>query len=215
MRCVAFGLLGLAAIGGASAHAQTVAAGIGYGTQGLEAHGAIAVTERISLRGTYSDFSYSVSDIDGSNVSYDAEADFSTFGAFADWRPFATPFTVTGGAYFGDRQVKLRATPTANVVIGGVTYTPAQAGTLDGDFDLGDWAPYLGVAWDTTFTNDGPGFAYRAALGVAFGDPSVTLTSSTGLVSSADLAAEARKIEEDGDPLKTYPVLSISAFYRF
>lgn len=208
------GLAGMMLCAG-TAQAQTYAAGLGYGTQGLEAHAAVAVTERLALRGTLSDLSYSVSDLKGSNVSYDAKADFSTVGAFLDWRPFDTPLTLTAGGYFGDRKVKLRAAPTGNVTIGGVTYTPAQAGTLDGVFDLGDAAPYLGIAWDTTFAHEGPGFAWRAALGVAFGDPAVTLTSSTGLVAAADLAAEARRIEDDGEALKTYPVLSLSGFYRF
>jgi hypothetical protein len=68
----------------------------------------------------------------GVNGQYRLGDDLALRG-FADMHPFKNSFLISGGAYFGDRNVSLDATPKANVVVNGVALAPAQVGAPHGE----------------------------------------------------------------------------------
>jgi len=76
-------------------------------------------------------------------------------------------------------------------------------------------APYLGLGYDGTFQGFVP-VSFFFTGGVMFqGSPSVTVTESTGLISAADLAAEAAQIENDSSSLQYYPVFAVGMTISF
>ncbi|MGR2682407.1 hypothetical protein [Chromobacterium haemolyticum] len=54
-------------------------------------------------------------------------------------------------------------------------------------------------------------------LGVAYGKPKATLTSSEGLTTAAgaDIEIERKKLQDDLDKLKVWPVIKIGWGYTF
>ena len=201
---------------GASAE---IAVGGGIGTTGGIIEGQYAFNEYVTLRGGFNTFSYGL-DEDYDDVEYDADLDFSNFGAFVDMHPFNNSFLVTGGAYFGDKKIDGTGRPTEPVEIGNTVYTPAQIGTLDLDAKADDTAPFLGLGWDNTFRTTG-NWGFKIIGGAIFsGEPDVQLTSNGGLFSDdpafqAELEREEQKIREDIEVFKVYPVVQIGVTYRF
>lgn len=171
------------------------AVGAQVGTPGLGANIQFALNDVIVLRGGYDVLQW---DRDDSyrDVDYNAEIDFKSPGAFVDLHPFRNSFFVSGGAYFGERGVDLDATPTRDVRIGGVTFTPAQVGRLDGRIDLEDTAPFAGIGFDNTFTRGGR-LGFRFTAGAVFGDaPVVNLQASGGTFSDNPIFQERLRQEE-------------------
>ena len=132
-----------------------VAVGAQVGTPGLGANIQFALNDVIVLRGGYDVLQWDRDD-SYQDVDYNAEIDFKSPGAFVDLHPFRNSFFVSGGAYFGERGVDLDATPTRDVRIGGVTFTPAQVGRLDGRMrDLYRRSSVVAIALHPTVTGSG------------------------------------------------------------
>jgi hypothetical protein len=216
-RAILFAATLISTSASAMAESGKVAVGLGVGTTGLEGHVAVKIFDELALRGTATYMTYSH---EGAldDISYDGELDFSAFGAFADFHPFGDGFTITAGAYFGSRSVGISAMPSAIVTIGDVTYTPAEVGKLSGSLEMGDFAPYVGIGYDSTFESEGR-LGFRIAAGVAFGDPQVDLTSTGGTLSAnpaflAELQKEEDRAQDDAGYAELYPVVSIGLAYR-
>ena len=202
------------------AHAQQVAVGGSIGTTGGSIEVQTQITPTIQLRGGYNYFEYGVDDT-YDDIAYDGDLDLTTWGAFVDLRPFSNSFIVTAGAYFGDKGLKMTATPTQNVDIGNQTFTPAQVGQLNAEASLEDTAPFVGIGWDTTFQNSGPGMGFKFIVGAMFtGSPDVSMTSTGGTLSNdsnfqAQLAIEEANLEGDIDDYEIYPVVQAGITWSF
>jgi hypothetical protein len=154
------------------------------------------------------------------NVTYDAIAysgklDLSDVGAYVDLHPFSgVPLVASFGVETGQRRLKVHAVPAiASVTIGGVVYSTAQVGTLDGAVQLSKSTPYLGLGWRQPI---GSHLFLKLDAGAAFGStPAVSLNASSGLVAQADLANERSKIAHDANLLKTYPLVTAGLGWRF
>ncbi len=159
------------------------------------------------------DFSHRYAGID-----YDVDLTLLSGGAFVDIYPFRRVFRLTGGVRYNANQIDLSATPTTNVDIGGMTFTPAEVGTLDAEVDFRDVAPYAGIGFEGSIL-DGR-LVFGADLGVFFqGSPDIDMTTN-GLLASdptflAELESEVAAIEDDLDVLAFYPVIGFSATFRF
>lgn len=208
------------AIGAGTGAAQAqVAVGLGIGTTGGIAEAQVEVTPNIQLRGGYNYLQYGVDD-SYDDIRYDGDLNFSTMGAFVDFRPFANSFILTAGAYFGEKKLDLTALPGQTYQIGGQTYSAAQVGTLTGSADLEDTAPFVGLGWDTTFQGDG-NIGFKFIAGAVFtGSPDVELNSTGGTLSNdpnfqSQLATEEQNLEDDIDSFKVYPVVQAGLTFRF
>jgi hypothetical protein len=99
-------------------------------------------------------------------------------------------------------------------MVGGTSYTPAQIGTLDGDITTRTFEPVVTIGYGGTMAS---GLSLGIDAGVMFqGTPKAgPLTSSTAIVSTADLANERAQMQADIAGYKYYPVVQLSLGYRF
>ena len=207
------------ALSAGAASAQNVAVGANVGTTGVGFEAQLKMGPVFVLRANVEQLDH---DIDESydGIDYSGAFAFDTVGGFVDMHPFGNAFLISGGAYLGDRDISLGATPTVPVEIGGTIYSPSQVGTLSGTIKLQDVAPFVGIGWDDTFTRQGP-WGFRAIAGVAFSDtPEVALASTGGSLSNNAtfrdrLDDEAREIEKDVEGYGLFPVVQLGLNYRF
>ena len=210
------------ALGGPAFAESPFSASVHLGTTGVGGELQFKINDYLAVRGDGDWLGYS-RDFSSNDLRYSGRATWATFGAFADLHPFRNGLFVSGGAYFGDRKVTLTGTPQGNVVVSGVSLTPAQIGQLNGEGRLSSTAPFAGFGWDSTFRSKG-GLGFKALLGVAFSDdPSISLGAS-GPAASLPIvqtyvqnyvAGEEAQVRHDARFLKTYPVAQVGLGYRF
>lgn len=195
------------------------ALGVGGGTSGASLEAQYRFNDVVYLRASANTLSFSA-DTDVDDISYEGDLDFSGAGAFVDLHPFSNSFFLSGGAYFGTKEVGLSATPTAPVTVGDTTFTPDQVGRLEGDASFEDTAPFIGLGYDNTFTGDGHwGFRFMAGAAL-FGSADVSLASVGGTLSGdptlqEEIAKEEARIEDDVEDYQVYPIVSVGFNYRF
>jgi len=200
------------------------ALGANVGTTGLGIEAQIKLNPKLTLRGGFDSLQFD-EEVEGDDILYDGEIDFSTGGAFLDFHPTGGAFFVSAGAYFGDRQINVSGTPAdgTTVEIGDDTFTAAQVGTLAGNMDFGGTAPFVGLGWNNTFTTDNR-WGFKFLVGAAFGDdPEATLARVGGAPLSpadqtrlnAELQAEEMEIEEETDGFTVYPVVQLGLSFKF
>lgn len=208
-------------LGAGAAHAQDngLAVSGSVGTTGGTLEAQAQVTPWLQLRGGFNYFEYTVDEV-FDDVDYEGDLDLSTFGVFADLRPFSNSFIVTGGAYIGDKTLNMLATPTSPVEIGDATFTPAQVGSLQLDAEMEETAPFVGIGFDTTFQGTGA-WGFRGVAGAMFtGTPTIDLQSIGGTLSNdpaflAEVEQEEANLRSDVDDYEVYPVLQLGVSYRF
>ncbi len=196
-----------------------VADGAPAGTSGVGLDVQDKIGPIFTLRGSVDRLPHSADEsYDG--VDYSGDLTFDTVGGFVDMHPLANGFLISGGAYLGDRDIALAATPTGPVEIGGQTYSPAQVGTLNGAVKLSDASPFVGIGWDDTFYRAGR-WGFRAVAGVAWSDePEVALTSTGGSLSNdpafqARLRDESQRITEETEGYGLFPIIQVGLNYKF
>ena len=187
------------------------------GTLGLGGELTTAVASDINARIGFNrvDFDF---DGDISDIDYDFGLDFHSFSALVDWFVFDGPLRITGGLISMNHQVDLKAGGLSGELegIGDGTYDWADVGTLSGEVEVDCIAPYLGIGWGNILDKSRR-WGFYSDAGIAFTrSPDVTL-SATGTPPglAADLARESKDIEDDLEPFKFYPVLSVGLFIRF
>ena len=211
--------VGTAALLGACNHGSGVGFGGTLGTTGVGAEVKYTPDSRLMLRGSYQVLNFE-STLDIDDIEYDGDVDADTFGGFVDLAPFGNGFIVSGGAYVGDKVVDLVATPSSNVEIGGMDFTPEQVGTLDARAEFDNVAPYLGIGYDG-YLNPRREWSFNARAGVLFaGSADVSLLSVNGEFSDnplfvQELRREVEQIEEDIEDYKYYPVVTVGVTRRF
>ncbi len=204
---------------GAVAHAQSFAVGASVGTPGLGIEAQAKVNDWLVVRGA-GDFAEFDRDETYGDIAYAGKLKLATLGAFVDVHPARNGFLLTGGAYFGKRRGELDGQPTTTVRIGGAPYTPAQVGRIDGDIQMADVQPFVGLGYDSTFTRTSR-VGLKAILGVAFSNsPEVTLKASGGTLSTnpvflQSVTQEEAEVREDAKGFKYFPVAQIGLTYRF
>jgi hypothetical protein len=202
-----------------------VALGVQGGTTGFGIEGQFAASDRVTLRATADLFKYDGEFQSDNGFDYDGELDLTQGGVFADYHPFGNPFFVSGGAYFGDRKASLEATATSgtSVEIGNQTFTAAEAGVIRGEADLGNFAPFVGLGFNNTFTTTGR-IGFKVLAGAAFGDDAsvslarvggVALPPATQARLDAELRNEEAELQDDADDFSVFPVLQVGVSYRF
>ncbi|NNG02586.1 MAG: hypothetical protein HKM95_00600 [Inquilinus sp.] len=188
--------------------------GANIGTLGFGPEIAYSVSPSLTLRGAGNFLEYDYdTNVDG--IDYDLNLDFVSAGAFVDLHPMRNGFHFSLGALYNDNTAGLLATAQNGSVIGGTTVVGGPVG-LRGDLSVDEFAPYLGLGWDSTFTSRS-NWSFTLRAGVLYqGQPEVTLVQTAGPpVPLIDLEAEANQIEDDLTFLELYPVVSIGLNYRF
>lgn len=217
---VAAGLLCAApALAQTDAPQRNFAVGVQAGTTGIGANVQARLGSRFDLRGTADWIGFN-HDATYHNIPYRGRAHGTTGGVFLDVHPFDNAFMLSAGSYFGSRKLKIDATPSSNVNIGGGAFTPAQVGQLNGDIKLSSAMPFVGLGFNNTFRTRSH-WSFTGVLGVSFsGSPKVTLDSTGGTFSNDPrfrtyLDQEQATIAHDARNYKYYPVATIGVNYAF
>ncbi len=189
--------------------AQGAGVAVHVGSLGLGADLAIGFNRNVGLRVGGNLFPFNI-DVTSSDVSYTANPPSPQFLAVLDLTAGGA-FRVSAGALIARNDFELDALLVGPVDIGGTLYAPEDLGTLTGTFDTRTVAPYIGIG----FGSPGNGRArFFADLGVAFhGTPQVSAVVSGPIASDPafqrDLEREIQQMQDDVDPFKVYPVLSV------
>lgn len=151
---------------------------------------------------------------DSGDLDYDGKVKLKSGGLMLDLFPLRNGFRISAGGRLNGNDGRVVATPTRSVTVGNTTYTPAQIGTLRGTAETKNFAPALTLGWAGANTQ---GFALGVEAGALF-QGRVRLnrfTATTNLISAADLERERRDLQDDIDDYKVYPILQLTAGYRF
>lgn len=164
----------------------------------------------------YFPYDYSATEDD---IDYDFELDLMSLGIFLDWHPFKGSFRLTGGLMYNSNSLDSTAESAATYEIGDQVYTGSEVGTLNGEIDFNDFAPYVGLGWNTAFGKDRK-WGFICEFGVMFqGSPTADLSAigpiATDTSFQAELAKEEDNLQDDLDNFEFYPNISIGFNYRF
>ena len=195
-----------------------LAVGVKGGTLGGGLEGTVKIHDQFNARIGINGFNF---DYDGTedDVEYDFELKLFTVSALVDWFPFSNNFRLSAGFLVNGNEINASAKGAADYTIGDVTYTSSQVGTLSGNIDFNDLAPYLGVGYGNPFGSDG-NWMLTLDFGVMYqGSPDVNL-SADGLLANnptflADLKKEEDNLQDDISAFKFYPVIALGITYRF
>lgn len=196
-------------VGASPAAAQDAGVAFHVGSLGLGADLAVGLNRNVGVRVGANLFPFNI-DVTSSDVSYTLNLPSPTFLAVLDLTPGGV-FRISGGAVIAPNDFEIEAQLDQAVDIGGTLYTPQELGTLVGTFDTRAVAPYIGIG----FGSPGRGRArFFADLGVAFhGTPQVGAVVSGPIALDPtfqlNLQREIQQIQDDVDPFKVYPVLSV------
>ena len=210
---VASGVLTILVAGGTCRAADRLGVGVKAGTLGIGVDFTGSVNDWFGLRASANQYNYSHG-FDKEGIHYDGDLKLGGSGVLADFYPLKGRFRLTGGALSNRTKVDLTAAPTSDVQIGDTTYTPSQVGTLNGEMKFRSSVPYFGIGYGKAAKGPGRiGFAFDVGV-MPEGRPHVTLASSTGLVSMADLQKEESKVSDDTKNFKLWPVIALGISFR-
>lgn len=185
-------------------------------TLGFGAELGIRFNDYIGLRGGANYFGFDVTK-EYTDIEYTADFQFLSAGGVLDIYPFGRIFRLTGGLRYNGNDIELSTgTPTTNVTVGGQTFSAAQVGKIEAKIDFNTIAPYAGLGFEGILANGHLSLAFD--MGVLFqGSPDVDIESNGGGAPTlaAALQEEADDLEDDLSFLGFYPVVALTASYRF
>ena len=194
-----------------------VALGAQVGTTGIGAEVQYRIAPKLVFRGTLDWLSIGT-DRRLRAINYGENLHLLTGGAFFDWHPFRSWVLLSGGAYFGQRELNLNARLAPTITIDNTSYSLPDVGTIRGNARLDWFAPFAGIGVDNTFVGK-PGWGFKAMIGVVFNArPDVLLTSSGGSLSAdptfrAHLANESGALTGKFSLYHYYPVVTLGMTY--
>lgn len=205
----------------AAAGNSGVALGLKGGTLGAGVEATVRLTDKLNFRiggNQYSKDETAVED----DIEYDIEVNLSSVAALFDWHPFDGGFRITAGALLNGNELDFEARPAADYEIGGIIYTEADLGRLDGEVTFDDVAPYASIGWGNA-VGENKNITFSVEIGAVFqGEPEVDLTATGGnpaLYSTPEFQAAIQKEEDDLqdelDEYEIYPVAAIGISYHF
>lgn len=196
----------VAALIAAAGTAQAGGIGLRAGTTGVGADLGWDIAPTLGGRIGLSGMNVNT-DVDTSDVRYDAKVKILTGSLLLDWSPLG-PFRISGGFMPNRNKVNLSGQPS-----GGGSFPAGSSLTGEVKPDK-SFAPYLGVGYGNVWTK---GVNFYFDLGVMFqGSPQVSLSLDCGTASAADCATAQARLEEERqrvqdkvDKYKYYPVANI------
>ena len=152
------------------------------------------------------------------DIHYNFDVRLASAGAIADVHPFGNGLRLSGGFRWSSNHVDLAAKPNGFITVGGTTFSAAEAGAVEGNLDLNNFAPYAGIGYQGRFLKDRLMLALD--LGVLFqGQPEVHLEGTGSLRGDPTFEAAVRREEQDVKDklqiLRFYPVVALTLSYRF
>jgi hypothetical protein len=187
------------------------AAGVGVraGTTGLGADFGWGIVPTLGGRVGISGMNFNA-DFETSDIDYDAKAKIANLNGFLDWSPVG-PFRITAGLVANNNKVDLTGQPRNASLPPGSSVT----GTVKPEHSL---TPYLGIGYGNVWTK---GVNFYFDLGIMFqGTPKVDLNvnctpSAQCTAAQNQVAAEERRVQDELNKFKYYPVFNIGITIGF
>lgn len=190
------------------------------GSTGVGIDVSYSLFEKLNLRVGYSRFDHS-SDVDDTDVTYDAKLTMSSANLLFDWHPFANGFRLSAGlSYYLDNEVTGRAVPAPGqtFTVNDAVYSLSELTSLQVRVEMQSFSPYIGIGWgnpvgdgrwsfslDAGYTKIGP---VDVGIGYTCVDPIVCASIA------ANVQAEIEQLEDDVDDFRYWPVLTIGLAYK-
>ena len=193
----------VAALAAATGSAQAGGIGVRAGTTGVGVDLGGDVMPTLGWRLGLSGMNVNT-DVDTSQVTYDAKVKVLTGSLLLDWSPLG-PFRISGGFMPNQNKIDLTGRPSGGSFPAGSSLT----GEVKPERSF---APYLGVGYGNVWTR---GVNFYFDLGVMFqGTPDVSLNLSCAPSPSCTAAqgqveAERQRVQDKVDKYKYYPVANI------
>lgn len=200
------------------AHAEGTALTGRLGTLGGGLELTRSLSETVNARVGVNFFTYEYTG-EESDIEYEFDLNLFSASALLDWHPFGGVFRLSGGLVLNNNELDSTARPLEITAIGDVDYTPEEIGTLTGNIDFNNLAPYAGIGLGNAVAGDKK-WGVVLDIGVMFqGTPDASLAAD-GLLSTdpaflAELAKEEKDLQDELDTFKYYPVISFGITYRF
>ena len=212
---------------------SSVALAVTFGSLGFGLEAATPLTPKLNLRvgGTYATYSYPFN-VDG--VNYDSGLKFGSGQATLDWFPRAGGFHISPGILYFKSRGSATATTQPGILfeLASDSYISEAADPLHGSANFRyarRVAPVLLVGFGNLLPRSGRHFSVPFEAGVAYmGRPKIavqfagTACATDGCFNAAtdpdfqsNLQDQVRSLNDDIEPLKFYPILSIGLGYRF
>ena len=198
-----------------------MALGPKFGTTGIGLDYAFGINRHINLR---SGFNYGSFNLDKSfgSVKYDTALDMISVPVLVDLYPAGGNFRISAGLYIQpDTKADIDATPSEPEQIGNHVYAPEIIGTLSGTIEVEDvLTPYIGIGFGNTVGED-QWLTFSLDIGVMFQSYDVSLTADgAGMTTPVDtfrqdLVKEEKRIQEDADNFKIFPVVTLALGWHF
>jgi hypothetical protein len=199
--------------------------GVTGGTLGVGPEASYRISDTIGIRGDVTFLSLNA-DIDSDDLTYNANLKLQSGGVMIDVFPTGGGFRLSGGLRINGNRARAVGVPNAgvNYVIDGMSYTASEIGTLAGETTIKRVAPALTIGYGGKAR---PGFAFGIDAGVLFqGRVRIKPLTITGICAgsgappscatlAADLEAERQSVNDDIKKYRFYPILQVSAGYRF
>ncbi len=213
-RSLSLSILLLALVVGTSpAAAQEYGLALKGGSMGVGFEGTVVLNDYFDFRGglqflpldlsrTFDDVEYTVSLPSPNGL---AVVDLYPLG------PAGRVFRLTAGLFYSGRDMNIETVITGSTEIGDRVYTPLEIGKLEGQIKNSDFAPYVGVGLGSGV---GELFGFYLDLGVALRNPPEATLSADGTlrkdpIFQENLDRERRKIQEDAEVLRYFPVIAV------
>lgn len=213
--------------------------GIGTYTSPLGFGGRVAasLTRSLNLRAGASYFSFGITR-SVSNIPFSANVKLQSEQASVDWYPFHSSFHLSPGVMFGSSN---RAYGNASITAGNsftlnnVTYYSAASSPVKatGAVMFAHTAPMFTVGWGNWVRGESQRhFAFPFEMGFAYEGSPMTALNFTGVACTdagqsncenisadpsilANIAVEQKKLQDDADWLRFYPIVAGGVVYRF
>jgi hypothetical protein len=192
--------------------------GIEAGTTGLGGYGGWRFADHFGARAGFDYLKYTRSgNIEG--VAYRGDLRLSSEPLLLDYFPWKNrSFRVSLGVAFNQNELKGTASPTAGtmVTIGTTTVVAGPGDRVDLRIRQQAVAPYLSIGGNLLYFDKAHRWALAGELGVMYtGRSKVDLTTTSGLITAADLATERAEIKRYADRVQFWPVLKLGVNFHF
>jgi hypothetical protein len=213
-----------------------IALGVTAGSLGVGVEVATPISRRTNLRVDGHFFNYSQS-LTQDGIGYNGNLRLRDARASCDVYPFGGSFRLSGGvAMYNQFNAKaLASVPTSHpITFNDVDYYSSAADPLHGNATIGyanKYAPTFSFGWGNAIPRSGRHLAFPVEIGAAYtGTPTFNLAMAGSACESqntncqpvsaypdfqSNLNVERKKIANDIQPFRFYPILNFGVTYRF
>ncbi len=212
MLLAALALPGLAAAQDSESADSRLILGPNASNLGFGPEAGVRLNDHFSLRvgSTYVTFE---TDRDAPEPEFNFNVTPPTAGAMLDYFPFRGGFRLTGGLRYNAESPDLIEGPSSAITLGGLPFTPSDGRTQGTGQDYIGYAPYGGLGLQSSFWEGRLELVFD--LGVYYQAPDEESGGSTEAAEGSDTNARSERSEEELRLLGLYPIVGLSATYRF